>query len=602
MSVLAVVSKAVFEKEARVGGVLLGLGATFRTSVYASANPALEALREGGDLYLVTVRPGDVLWLVGILRGPKGKGGSWRAKDNATPIGDITTLIPKLRFESGKGLTAAPGKLGMSLQTPRDLADGDVVLLEASARGVGSSPPTPAEAYASVLAETPVMHAGAEYARRAAEAEGLEGSKLRLAARRAPWKALTRDDRRILAEVADEIADDEARPGVEVLDVVDLASGERRYLFALWPFGSGVLVDVKTKELVADVVQHSFDLRKRVPGLRACIAAAWHRDAHGLGVHETVSFEADEGVDEDGEDDEAEDGSKESSSTGAKERGGPLDVPVAFEGETRTAARLVSDAVHEARPVEAVLDALLGLGVVGLVALWGELARLPPQGDLTGGNAKPPKGAEAGSPAAYGAHAERWVRFLTALGERIGGQAEAAAQSILKSRADWVKRNRPSLEKNPSLSTPFWLEQCVALALLAHRAQVAGSALDASHDERLAALALSHDASYALPPVLEALPKERAGKIACAQIGLVQRFPIAEGAAAAIALCERWGGGPYYEKKLTAALAAIGPDACPAIEAALAKGSPQDAVLRKMLTKLGKAGKKLAKPKGLSAR
>ena len=304
MSVLAVVSKAVFEKEARVGGVLLGVGATFRTSVYTSANPALEALREGGDLYLVTVRPGDVLWLVGILRAPRSKGGSWRAEANATLIGDITTLIPKLRFASGKGLAAAPGKLGMSLQTPRALADGDVVLLEAAARGVGSSPKTPAEAYASVLAETPAMHAAAEYARRAAEAEGREGSKLRLAARRAPWRALTRDDRRILAEVADEIADDEACPGVEVLDVVDLASGERRYLFALWPFGSGVFVDVKTKEVVADVTQHSFELRKRVPGLRTWIAAAWHRDAHTLDVHEMVSFEADEGVDEDGEDDE----------------------------------------------------------------------------------------------------------------------------------------------------------------------------------------------------------------------------------------------------------------------------------------------------------
>ena len=70
MSVLAIVSKAVFEKEARAGTRALGVGDVWPTSRYASASPSLESLASGGDLYLVTVRPGDVLWFVAVLRAP----------------------------------------------------------------------------------------------------------------------------------------------------------------------------------------------------------------------------------------------------------------------------------------------------------------------------------------------------------------------------------------------------------------------------------------------------------------------------------------------------------------------------------------------------
>ena len=62
-SVLAVVAKAIFEKRAKG----LAVGDVRPTDAYASTNAALDALAKDGALYLVTVRPNDVLWLVAIL-------------------------------------------------------------------------------------------------------------------------------------------------------------------------------------------------------------------------------------------------------------------------------------------------------------------------------------------------------------------------------------------------------------------------------------------------------------------------------------------------------------------------------------------------------
>jgi hypothetical protein len=127
MSVLAIVSKAEFEKAVASPT----LGALWKTATYASRNPALEPLRKGGDLYLVTARPGDRLWLVAILRAPKQGAAGWTANPNVAPIVDASPIVKKLRFTNDKGLVSAPGKLGMSLQAPRQLTDGDIALLEA---------------------------------------------------------------------------------------------------------------------------------------------------------------------------------------------------------------------------------------------------------------------------------------------------------------------------------------------------------------------------------------------------------------------------------------------------------------------------------------
>lgn len=123
---LAIISKAVFEKEAagrKVGDVL-------PLDRYRSASKHLDPLKSGGRLFLVTVRPPkEALWLVAVLDGLKLKNGEWLASPNRVPITDITSLIPRIRFESGKGISAAKGALGMSLQTPRALSAADVALL-----------------------------------------------------------------------------------------------------------------------------------------------------------------------------------------------------------------------------------------------------------------------------------------------------------------------------------------------------------------------------------------------------------------------------------------------------------------------------------------
>jgi uncharacterized protein (TIGR02996 family) len=151
---LAIVAKAIFEKAA---GKAPRLGARLAMDRYVSTNKALAPLGQGGKLYLVTVRPpNDALWLVGVLDRPHFDGKQWIAQPSDAPITDITTLRDRIRFASGQGISAEPGRLGMSLQTPRVLADDDGALLETvlagkspgPARGAlaGGAPPPPEHA------------------------------------------------------------------------------------------------------------------------------------------------------------------------------------------------------------------------------------------------------------------------------------------------------------------------------------------------------------------------------------------------------------------------------------------------------------------------
>lgn len=162
---LVIVSKAVFEKQARRGGKLLAEGEVFATDRYVSEAKAIEPVAGGGSLFLVTVRPEpERLWLVAVLDAPEKRDGAWIAKANTQPIRDVTALLPSIRLESGKGIQAKPGALGMSLQTPRILADADVALLrgEPAPAGVGASNavvPQPIASVPAPRAEKPVASA-----------------------------------------------------------------------------------------------------------------------------------------------------------------------------------------------------------------------------------------------------------------------------------------------------------------------------------------------------------------------------------------------------------------------------------------------------------
>jgi hypothetical protein len=144
--ILAIISKAVFEKDAQRGGRRLAVGDVLPMDRYLSANRVLEPLAGGARLFLATVRPPDErLWLVAVLEALSFRDGAWiAAAPNRVPITDISSLRASIRFESGKGMSQDKGALGMSLQTPRVLAAVDIEQLLAAA---GASPaPTPAAA------------------------------------------------------------------------------------------------------------------------------------------------------------------------------------------------------------------------------------------------------------------------------------------------------------------------------------------------------------------------------------------------------------------------------------------------------------------------
>jgi len=132
-SVMAIVSKAVFEQLAKQkGGAALGV--RLGLDRYGSTHKALAPLGEGGALFAVTVRPpNEALWLVAVLEQPRLGDDGWHAAASTVAITDVTHLKDQLRFANGKGLTAAAGALGMSLQTPRALSAEDEALLRAAA-------------------------------------------------------------------------------------------------------------------------------------------------------------------------------------------------------------------------------------------------------------------------------------------------------------------------------------------------------------------------------------------------------------------------------------------------------------------------------------
>src|ERR1700709_1108657 len=97
--VFAIVSKAVFEKQAGVA-----LGEVWPVASYTGTNKVFETtLAGGGRIFMVTVRPpAEQLWLVAVLESPKfdAKKKLWAAAANVVPATDISALRPTLKFAS----------------------------------------------------------------------------------------------------------------------------------------------------------------------------------------------------------------------------------------------------------------------------------------------------------------------------------------------------------------------------------------------------------------------------------------------------------------------------------------------------------------------
>jgi serine/threonine protein kinase len=125
--ILAIVSKAIFERDARIDGMIVTPGEVWPVDRYNSTHKTFQALEDGGRIFLVTVRPpSEQLWFVGVVEQPAFDGTAWIASEpNSLPVTDITSLRKSIQFESGKGMSQDRGTLGMSLQTPRALTEDD---------------------------------------------------------------------------------------------------------------------------------------------------------------------------------------------------------------------------------------------------------------------------------------------------------------------------------------------------------------------------------------------------------------------------------------------------------------------------------------------
>jgi hypothetical protein len=247
-SVLAIVSKAVFEKMVPKD---VRLGTVVSTDRYVSSQKAFESL--GGDdaIFLVTVRPPDEkLWLVGILESPKRKGDAWVSAKNVTSLTDITSAIGSLKFATGTGITAKKGALGMSLQTPRLLTDDDVTLLRGLAGG--ETKPSLNDVYMRAVEQVVTKH-------KTPSSLG----RFRLENVRTPLKGKPKLEKWEQAQVTGVLGDpkelDSDMKQLQVTDVVDTHSGEVLYQLMLWPYGDGAIVKNRSKEVVCGICQHGLD-------------------------------------------------------------------------------------------------------------------------------------------------------------------------------------------------------------------------------------------------------------------------------------------------------------------------------------------------------
>ena len=182
--ILAIVSKAIFERDARLDGRMLAAGDVWPVDRYNSSSKALQSLADGGRIFLVTVRPpNEQLWLVAVVAEPKFDGSAWIGRPNKTAATNITGLRKSIQFESGKGMTQDKGTLGMSLQTPRALTAGDVTQIldavKAPAHARDSHP-----VHAAPKSAVKPRTIGGKYELVRAARQGRHGHRLRGAPRR----------------------------------------------------------------------------------------------------------------------------------------------------------------------------------------------------------------------------------------------------------------------------------------------------------------------------------------------------------------------------------------------------------------------------------
>lgn len=259
-SVLAIVSRAVFDEDHPGSGI----GDILPIDRYVSKLPVFKKLAKGDAIFLVTVRPGNILWRVAVIEWPiKKKGKAWVGKKNTTPVADASSAVDALKFESGNGVGAAKNALGMALQTPRRLTPGDVKLM----RDLGALP---------------------------AATSGLELVNERLPlrnlaklpeAQKAQLLLLAKNNR---AGTLQDIARDEYWNPMTLWDVRDKATGAITHQLYQWPFGCASVFENDSPVQLAAVIQHAYQMNEGDLDFRRALAKACEV------LEDTIDFQLDE--------------------------------------------------------------------------------------------------------------------------------------------------------------------------------------------------------------------------------------------------------------------------------------------------------------------
>jgi hypothetical protein len=129
-SLLVIARKKSFEEDVTWPDIDNSPGEVLSWEWYPTSRKNLRKSK-GLTLFVVTVRPGRILWLVAIYEETKpykykNETGLVSTEKNTTPITDITHLHKLFTFDSGNGLSAITGQ---ALQTPRVLTKKDEKLL-----------------------------------------------------------------------------------------------------------------------------------------------------------------------------------------------------------------------------------------------------------------------------------------------------------------------------------------------------------------------------------------------------------------------------------------------------------------------------------------
>jgi hypothetical protein len=332
-SVLAIVSKALFEK--MVPGKE-ELGVVIETDQYVSANKAFDQLGSGDAIFLVTVRPPkEDLWLVGILEAPEKNGKAWKSAANTVPITDITKVLKKLELASGEGIKAKKGTLGMSLQTPRVLAENDDSAIRELVKGWDPSAKKvkATQDYADAVAAGPkkknkgedddldddedIFDEGAPSKKPTASKWAQKPSRIILGTltlenyrkpfagtldqltevQRGQLQALIDSDMdsdgmKVEEFFSDELSEeDHPMKALEWIDVVEIATNRVIGDLLIFPFGDGVVLKHGTETLFANIVQHGIEPTKdTTKAWMTDFAKAWWEGASRLKVDDVGHF------------------------------------------------------------------------------------------------------------------------------------------------------------------------------------------------------------------------------------------------------------------------------------------------------------------------